>query len=241
MAEIAVPVALVVEEKAIIFLHKKLKPSRTHNVHDDLEKANICLERMRAYLRDYSASSSSSDLEVLQTRVKDIQNIAYEIEDVLDTFMLKVPHQFHNNRLSEKLHDLVDDHFPSVQQACREFSSAMKNIMDNKLSFLSTLDSIHQVPRSDQEGRPSSSTARRGDNHLPPRFLEEEEIVGFQKPKQKLIKQLVEGDNSRPFTIISLVCPGGSGKTTMLKNVFENKRVQGFFNCHAWIDVPRDL
>lgn len=65
--------------------------------------------------------------------------------------------------------------------------------------------------------------------------------MGFEKPKQKLIEQLVEVDNSRPFTIISLVGPGGSGKTTLLKNVFENKRVQGFFDCHAWIDVPRDL
>ncbi|CAL2253482.1 unnamed protein product [Prunus armeniaca] len=218
MAENAVHVALVVAEKAIIFLYHKLKSSRTHNVHDDVENAKKCLERMRAYLRDYStSSSSSSDLEVLQTRVKEIQNIAYEIEDVLDTFMLK--------------------------KAGREFSSAIKNIIDNKLRFLSALDSIHHVLRLDQEGRPSSSTAsaRRGDNHLPHRFLEEEEIVGFEKPKQKLIEQLVEVDNSRPFTIISLVGPGGSGKTTLLKNVFENKRVQGFFDCHAWIDVPRDL
>ncbi|VVA31948.1 PREDICTED: disease resistance [Prunus dulcis] len=177
---------------------------------------------MRAYLRDYSASSSSSDLEVLQTCVKEIQNIAYEIEDVLDTFMLKVPHQFHSNRLSEKFHDFVHDHDPSVQKA-------------------GPLDKIHQVLRRDQEGQPSSSTARRGDNRLPHRFLEEEEMEGFEKPKQKLIKQLVEGDNSRLLTIISLVGPGGSGNTTLLKNVFKNKRVQGFFNCHAWIDVPRDL
>ncbi|KAI5332810.1 hypothetical protein L3X38_022939 [Prunus dulcis] len=165
MADIAVQVALVVAEKAIIFLYHKLKPSRTHNVHDDFQNAKKCLERMRAYLRDYSASSSSSsDLEVLQTRVKEIQNIAYEIEDVLDTFMLKVPHQFHSNRLSEKFHDFVHDHDPSVQKAGREFSSAIKNIIDNKLNFLSALDKIHQVLRRDQEGQPSSSTARRGDN-----------------------------------------------------------------------------
>ncbi|ONI12191.1 hypothetical protein PRUPE_4G149700 [Prunus persica] len=242
MADIAVQVALVVAEKAIIFLYHKLKPSRTHNVHDDFQNAKKCLERMRAYLRDYSASSSSSsDLEVLQTRVKEIQNIAYEIEDVLDTFMLKVPHQFHSNRLSEKFHDFVHDHDPSVQKAGREFSSAIKNIIDNKLNFLSALDKIHQVLRRDQEGQPSSSTAGMGDNHSPHRFLEEEEMKGFEKPKQKLIKQLVEGDNSRLLTIISLVGPGGSGKTTLLKNVFKNKRVQGFFDCHAWIDVPRDL
>ncbi|KAI5332812.1 PREDICTED: disease resistance [Prunus dulcis] len=40
-------------------------------------------------------------------------------------------------------------------------------------------------------------------------------MEGFEKPKQKLIKQLVEGDNSRLLTIISLVGPGGSGKTTL--------------------------
>ncbi|XP_021831472.1 disease resistance protein RPM1-like [Prunus avium] len=241
MAEIAVQVALVVAEKAIIFLYYKLNHSST--VRYDVQKAKNCLERMRAYLRDYSASSSSSEdregLEGLKNRVKQVQNIAYEIEDALDMFMLEVPHQFHSNAFSEKIHGLV--HYPAVRKASHEFSSKIEDIMEKKLRFLLDLDSIHQVPGRDQEGRPSSSTTRREDSHSTHRRLEEEEIVGFEKPKQELIKQLVEGDNSRPFTIISLVGPGGSGKTTLLKNVFENKMVQGFFNCHAWIDVPRDL
>ncbi|BFG28888.1 hypothetical protein CerSpe_151620 [Prunus speciosa] len=235
MAEIAIQVALVVAENAIIFLYHKLKRSST--VHSDVQKARNCLERMRAYLRD--CSEDHEGLEVFQARVKEVQNIAYEIEDVLDKFMLEVPHQFHSNAFSEKIHGLA--HYPTVLKASHEFSSSIENIMKNKLRFLSALDSIHHVPGRDQEGRPSSSTTRREDGHLTHRFLEEEEIVGFEEPKEKLIKQLVEGDNSKPFTIISLVGPGGSGKTTLLKSVFRNKRVQGFFNCHAWIDVPHDF
>ncbi|KAM1591896.1 hypothetical protein FF1_035792 [Malus domestica] len=196
---------------------------------------------MRAYLSDNSSAELSAydgGSQQFQTRVKEIRNIAYEIEDVLDEFLLHVPHQFHNNDVFQKLHDAVK--FRTVQKASREFSDRIKNI-DKKLNFVFTLDKIPQFPGRDQESRPSSSTTRHGDSTVTHhnQFLEEEEMVGFEKPKEKLISQLMKGDPR--FPNISLVGPGGSGKTTLLKNVFKSKKVQRFFECHAWIDVPRDL
>ncbi|KAM1032126.1 hypothetical protein ACFX2I_035732 [Malus domestica] len=243
MAEIAVPVALFLADKVIMFLDKKFSRSsiNNNNPRDDAGRAKSCLERMRAYLSDHSSAELSAydgGSQQFQTRVKEIRNIAYEIEDVLDEFLLHVPHQFHNNNVSQKLHDAVK--FRTVQKASREFSDRIKNI-DKKLNFVFTLDKIPQFPGRDQESRPSSSTTRHGDSTVTHhnQFLEEEEMVGFEKPKEKLISQLMEGDPR--FSNISLVGPGGSGKTTLLKNVFKSKKVQRFFECHAWIDVPRDL
>ncbi|KAB2636756.1 disease resistance protein RPM1-like [Pyrus ussuriensis x Pyrus communis] len=193
MAEIAVPVALFLADKVIIFLHRKFSRSNINNNNNPRY-----LERMRAYLSEYSSSEQTAydeGFQVLQTRTGDIRNIAYELKTI-------------------------------------------KDIVDNKLVFLSTLDKIHQVSGRDQRSRPSSSTTRHGESTVTHhnQFLEEEEIVGFEEPKEKLISQLMEGDPN-----ISLVGPGGSGKTTLLKNVFESKEVQRFFGCHAWIDVLRDL
>ncbi|KAM1791997.1 hypothetical protein ACFX12_035899 [Malus domestica] len=243
MAEIAVPVALFLADKVIMFLDKKFSRSsfNNNNPRDDAGRARSCLERMRAYLSDNSSAELSAydgGSQQFQTRVKEIRNIAYEIEDVLDEFLLHVPHQFHNNDVFQKLHDAVK--FRTVQKASREFSDRIKNI-DKKLNFVFTLDKIPQFPGRDQESRPSSSTTRHGDSTVTHhnQFLEEEEMVGFEKPKEKLISQLMKGDPR--FPNISLVGPGGSGKTTLLKNVFKSKKVQRFFECHAWIDVPRDL
>ncbi|KAM1032119.1 hypothetical protein ACFX2I_035725 [Malus domestica] len=243
MAEIAVPVALFLADKVIMFLDKKFSRSsiNNNNPRDDVGRARSCLERMRAYLSDNSSAELSAyngGSQQFQTRVKEIRNIAYEIEDVLDEFLLHVPHQFHNNDVFQKLHDAVK--FRTVQKASLEFSDRIKNI-DKKLEFVFTLDKIPQFPGRDQESRPSSSTTRHGDSTVTHhnQFLEEEEMVGFEKPKEKLISQLMEGDPR--FSNISLVGPGGSGKTTLLKNVFKSKKVQRFFECHAWIDVPRDL
>ncbi|KAM1795765.1 hypothetical protein TB1_035181 [Malus domestica] len=243
MAEIAVPVALFLADKVIMFLDKKISRSsfNNNNPRDDAGRARSCLERMRAYLSDNSSAELSAydgGSQQFQTRVKEIRNIAYEIEDVLDEFLLHVPHQFHNNDVFQKVHDAVK--FRTVQKASREFSDRIKNI-DKKLNFVFTLDKIPQFPGRDQESRPSSSTTRHGDSTVTHhnQFLEEEEMVGFEKPKEKLISQLMKGDPR--FPNISLVGPGGSGKTTLLKNVFKSKKVQRFFECHAWIDVPRDL
>ncbi|KAM1484026.1 hypothetical protein TB2_035266 [Malus domestica] len=242
MAEIAVPVALFLADKVIMFLDKKFGRSSINNNNpcDDVGRARSCLERMRAYLSDHSSAELSAydgGSQQFQARVKEIRNIAYEIEDVLDEFLLHVPHQFHND-VSQKLHDAVK--FFTVQKASREFSDRIQNI-DKKLNFVFTLDKIPQFPGRDQESRPSSSTTRHGDSTVTHhnQFLEEEEMVGFEKPKEKLISQLMKGDPR--FPNISLVGPGGSGKTTLLKNVFKSKKVQRFFECHAWIDVPRDL
>ncbi|KAM5586527.1 hypothetical protein ABKV19_005446 [Rosa sericea] len=39
--------------------------------------------------------------------------------------------------------------------------------------------------------------------------------------------------------MILIVGPGGSGKTTVVKNVYDSKSIQEFFDCLAWIDVSR--
>ncbi|KAL6339341.1 hypothetical protein AAG906_028070 [Vitis piasezkii] len=70
-------------------------------------------------------------------------------------------------------------------------------------------------------------------------FLDETEIVGIEPLRNELISRLLEGNPKR--TVISVVGMGGLGKTTFAKKVYDNQRVVGHFDCHAWVTVSQSF
>ncbi|PHU30148.1 hypothetical protein BC332_02241 [Capsicum chinense] len=72
---------------------------------------------------------------------------------------------------------------------------------------------------------------RRGDALL----LEEIELVGIENPRQQLIGWIVEDDPR--LKVVSVVGMGGSGKTTLVKKVYEDATAKKNFNSLAWITV----
>ncbi|RDX85776.1 Disease resistance protein RPM1, partial [Mucuna pruriens] len=82
-----------------------------------------------------------------------------------------------------------------------------------------------------------SQSVQRHDPRPDSRFLKEDEVVGFEGPRNKLIGWLVEGPAER--SVISVVGMGGLGKTTLVGKVFNNLKVRAHFNSHAWITVSQ--
>ncbi|CAJ2639962.1 unnamed protein product [Trifolium pratense] len=68
-----------------------------------------------------------------------------------------------------------------------------------------------------------------------PFYLKEADVVGFEKPRDKLIDWLVKGRDE--LTVVSVVAMGGQGKTTLAKKVFD--QVKGQFDYHVWITVSQ--
>nr|KYP71590.1 Disease resistance protein RPM1 [Cajanus cajan] len=91
------------------------------------------------------------------------------------------------------------------------------------------------------EQRPSSSRGNPNviwqNLRLEPLFTKETEVVGIDGPKDKLKDWLTKG--RKQCTVISVVGMGGLGKTTLAKQVFDNKEIVGHFDCHAWITVSQ--
>lgn len=57
--------------------------------------------------------------------------------------------------------------------------------------------------------------------------------MGIEKPSQEIIVRLVE-ERRR---VVSIVGPGGSGKTTLAKQVYE--KIKGQFSCVAFVSVSQ--
>ncbi|KAF3628129.1 putative histone H3.2-like [Capsicum annuum] len=70
-------------------------------------------------------------------------------------------------------------------------------------------------------------------------LLEEAELVGIGNPRQQLIGWLVEDDPR--LKVVSVVGMGGSGKTTLVKKVYEDATVKKNFNSLAWITVSKSF
>ncbi|ONI12192.1 hypothetical protein PRUPE_4G149800 [Prunus persica] len=222
MAELALQQASVLVEKLI------QEFNRPSEANVDLAKAQKMLTMMRAYLADHLSDQIGS--QVIQNRAKEIKDIIYDTEDALAKFSAEIPHHVHSNIFSRTGHQVK--HSFSVWKASRNLIRTLKEI-ESTFGSLQALDPPNSNPRVEETYN----------NLVYNQVVKEEDIVGFEEPKEKLIKQLMEGDTmegdtSRPLQIW-IVGPSGSGKTTLVKIVYESKRVQRFFDCHAFVDVPR--
>ncbi|XP_059662341.1 disease resistance protein RPM1-like isoform X2 [Cornus florida] len=223
MAEIAVSVALFFIEEVISYFDNK------GNVGSDLQAEVRALGRWlrkaQAHLKDMEGAESN---ESLKEHMHQIRDLAYDIEDVLNEYMLCVQHRIHKHKFSNKAHGF----FTSVihRSLLNDVESKIKEIK-RKIGEIGALDPIRANINvaSAEEGSTSSSSV-----NVPPQLLEDE-IIGFENPRKKLVHQLTRGGSSR--STISVVGPAGSGKTTLVKSVYESKEVRGHFDSHAWLRV----
>ncbi|KAK6123843.1 hypothetical protein DH2020_042410 [Rehmannia glutinosa] len=88
---------------------------------------------------------------------------------------------------------------------------------------------------SNQRDRPSSSTSK---IRVSPLLLDDE-MVGYENLKEEFIRHLVDGD--KRLVRLAVSGPAGSGKTTLVKNVFWKRGIRGQFDCHAWVLVSRNF
>ncbi|VVA18884.1 PREDICTED: disease resistance, partial [Prunus dulcis] len=227
MAELAVPLAMLLVNNLI----EKLNRPSPSKAKEDVERAQKMLRRMKAYLAEHPSDQIDEGPQVIRIRAKEIQDTVYDIEDALGKFVAEIPHHFHSNRFSRMTHDVK--HFPSVLKASMKLSYKLK-----KIERRSTFDSLPALDSLLDPPIPNTRPEETYNNLVYHQVIEEEDTVGFEEPKEILIQQLVKGDNPSPLKI-SIVGPGGSGKTTLVNIVYGSRRVQGFFDCHAFVDVPR--
>lgn len=230
MAEISVSAAVSLVEMVLSSL--RLMENNQKNVQSEVANLGVCLHRLDAYLADMDGNEGS---EQLKERVKEIRDVAYHIEDVLEEFMFNVPHRFHRHRISDK--------FDELAYAVKLWNplSSVHELVSKKTAVKREIKTIVDL---DQLGFPSSSirmdegsSGSKSYHQVAPDIPRNEEIVGFEELGEALILQLTN-QGSRNMTI-SVVDPGGSGKTTIVNNVYESKRIRRQFDCRAWIQVSQ--
>ncbi|KAK3200175.1 hypothetical protein Dsin_023590 [Dipteronia sinensis] len=222
----AVSAALDLVGEVLSFLNRKA--NRQKDVRGDVQKIIHGLSTVQAYLKHMDGKESD---DILKERVSQVRDLAYDIEDVLDEFRVHVPIKFHRHRISKYAEEVI--HYFKHWNALREMSSEVQRIntrMEYDIKELGGLIRFNSL----EEG--SSSGARVELCHVTPK---EDDMVGFEGHKETLINHLVGDSRSAGLKHIWVVGIGGSGKTILVKNVYESKKVLKKYDCHAWIHVSR--
>lgn len=71
-------------------------------------------------------------------------------------------------------------------------------------------------------------------------FEDAKRLVGIDGPRDKIIRWLMQEDDShsRPLKVISIVGFGGLGKTTLANQVYNKIKIE--FECTTFMSVSRD-
>ncbi|XP_022717060.1 disease resistance protein RPM1-like isoform X2 [Durio zibethinus] len=229
MAEIAVNLVL---EKLAAFFEKEMQMLR--GGREDVAYVRGEMERIKAFLRMADALEDTDD--EVKIWVKQLRDVAHDMEDILDEYMLLLTHN-HGEGLSGFLHKMSC--CVRNMKARYRIASDIKGINSRIRDICKGHRRLRQKFCSD-EGSSSNGVGntwqdRRGDALL----LDKIDVVGIDESKKKLIGWLVDGGTDRK--VISLTGMGGLGKTTLAKQIYDDAEVKKHFPIHAWITVSQSF
>ncbi|KAL0399066.1 UNVERIFIED_CONTAM: Disease resistance protein RPP13 [Sesamum radiatum] len=226
MAELAVAAALGSAEIVIRLLSKfNLQP----DVQSEIQGLLSWLTSMKAFIEDNDGREGSRTLEDQMEKVRDI---AYDIEDVLEEFVLhSPPYTFHDHTFSPTVHKFAHNvchGFPlrGISNKIANINRSITTIQSQRVAF----------PDNHCSSTPVSNSRTGIEQQVSPLLLDDE-LAGYEEPKRTFIRQLVDGEKG--LVTLAVVGPRGSGKRTFVKNVLWKPEIRGQFDCQACVHVSQ--
>ncbi|KAL1807654.1 hypothetical protein ACET3Z_024644 [Daucus carota] len=201
--------------KQLLLYHVEL----ISGVKEQVESLHRELSLMNAFLRD--SKEKRNQYEVVREIVRQIRDVAYETEDVIDTFVATAALQRSRNRLSRFVHAFD---YKSVARQIESIKVRIKEIYDAKKFGIEILKGG------------GSSTKRSPHKRVP--VVEEDNVVGFDEEAKTVVNRLTTG--SEQLEVISVVGMGGLGKTTLAKKIYTDRSIEYHFFIRAWVYVSQD-
>ena len=218
---------------AVNFLLEKLttilvqKASLLGEAQGEIDEIKLELESMRSFLRDAERRKERS--ESVETWVRQVREVAYEIEDIVDEFLHHKERCWHGDGLKGFVQGVVN--LPKDMTARHQISSKLQKLKA-KVHEVSERSKRYGFDEINEGRRLGAACDRWGEL---PIFADEDELVGMEENTQKMLEWLEEDEPHR--TIFSIVGMGGLGKTTLVTKVYE--KVKRDFDCWAWISVSQ--
>ncbi|KAL1218219.1 putative disease resistance protein [Cardamine amara subsp. amara] len=203
---------------------------RFQGVQEQFDGLKSDVEMLRCFLED--ADSKKHTSAMVRKAVKDIKEIVYDAEDIIETFLLKEEIgktsgikkrirqlacviadrrgiAFDMEALSKRIAKVVRD---------MQILSVQKVIVNKRdIEYLQERQRVtRQTFSSDKEDR----------------------LVGLEKNVDPLVGYLVEEDSSQ---VVSVTGMGGIGKTTLARQVFNHETVKSHFAGLAWVCVSQQF
>ncbi|KAL5710723.1 hypothetical protein ACHQM5_021253 [Ranunculus cassubicifolius] len=224
MAEVAVTFLL---DKLTSFLDDEISALR--GIDKEIEFIKYELESMQAFLKD--ADEREDNQESVKTWVKQVRDIAYDTEDVLDEFMLMVAQEALRGGFSGLVQKGA--RFVKHFKAFKRFAKQIHDIRGKIVNISARRDRYLLA----QEPCPIPTNLTVDSLREDALLLKEADLVGIDNPRNELVYLLIDGVHK--LGVLSVVGMGGLGKTTLVKKVYDDQRMLDYFQHHAWITVSQ--
>lgn len=201
-----------------------------HGVRGELERLQAELKRMKCFLKD--ADRHHHEDERVRNWVAEIRDLAYDSEDVIDTFLLKVA-----RGRGEGVRGFINKAFFMFTKA-----SYLHSIGTQITSIRSKIEDINksmqtygiQLVEGEGSNYERQQRYRRPDPHV-----EEEYVICLEAVISDLKARLMMEEEQ--VRVVSIVGMGGLGKTTLAKKIYNDVDVKQNFDFHSWIFISQQF
>ncbi|XP_042450499.1 disease resistance protein RPM1-like isoform X2 [Zingiber officinale] len=180
----------------------------------------------------------------LEAWIEQVRKVAFEIEDIIDEYLYLVGRQ--RERTWKNCLTAPSDLCFNLAKAWRGIDSRLEK-MERDLSELSSRrDRFGITISGNEDGVKNSERDTHHYRAYSPMLNDEDDLVGIEVNKSKLLSWLTNADTCRKMTAIAVWGMGGHGKTTLVADVYRNNTVKSHFDCQAFRrennkDCPQEL
>ncbi|KAJ4749661.1 Disease resistance family protein [Rhynchospora pubera] len=192
------------------------------------------LKRIQCCLIDADTKRRKGD-ERAENWLNELRDVAYRIEDAIDTFYVEIEdnHQEHSSGFLHKFRKLC--HKPMKVPGLHNLGKELDKIRDvlDGISKSRVDYGIEALPQDTKRVRSQT-------DELPMRAkayldVDETKIVGLDADKDNILNLLLNSVETPRLAVITIVGPGGLGKTTLARMVYE--RAKANFDYHIMLSV----
>ncbi|CAL5416993.1 unnamed protein product [Camellia sinensis] len=195
------------------------------------------LERIQSVLKDADSISEAGD-EGVKIWVKQVMEVAYQINDVIDEHRLVLEKQTRQFVLFISFFRKVTRWITVLKQQ-HKIASQVKDIKV-RIREITESDVQYRLTTFLEHNNHSSSIT--GKLWHKPQvgylYIEDDENVGIESPKYELIGRLLAKEDQSQ-AVISVVGMRGISKTTLVKNVYNSQEVAAHFDCKVLVSVSQ--
>ncbi|CAF2144726.1 unnamed protein product [Brassica napus] len=227
MAELAVALLPFAVERLWNLLVRETK--QFQGVKEQFEGLKNDVDTLRCFLKDAEAKKHSS--EMVRKVIKDIKEIVFDAEDIIETFLLK-------KELGESSSSSVK-RFAYVTVKSMVLGFDMKPISKRISKVILDMQNLDVQKFIVNEEDMQSLLVKERELRQTFPTSDEDHLVGLERSVERLVGYLVEEDGSQ---VVSITGMGGLGKTTLARQVYNHETIKSHFpKGLVWVCVSQQF